>query len=188
MDITNETTFADMLKVFGVNPSVGNVLIDEGLTPTILVGKFLMKMGKAGIDRCEAFKADMQCIEDKDALDLICIGIRDALDAGLRIQLVTPPEIEKSSRMSGDDMQEFLDKELCGDLKTDLKGVGDKAVRALKAIGCVTTWQLLGWMLTMDTIEAFREGLIDAKVMGSWRCTIVHQCVERMAEGLQVAF
>ena len=40
----------------------------------------------------------------------------------------------------------------------------------------------------MDTIEAFREGLIDAKVMGSWRCTIVHQCVERMAEGLQVAF
>ena len=57
MDITNETTFADMLKVFGVNPSVGNVLIDEGLTPTILVGKFLMKMGKAGIDRCEAFKA-----------------------------------------------------------------------------------------------------------------------------------
>jgi len=159
----------------------------------MLIGTFLSLFDQEALKGggvmavCDKFKEQLAEWETPAAhRDTVVTAIAEKVFAGFRMPMQMDEDRLSSSRMNHEKMEAFLSKELTGDCAKDFSGIGDKAAAQLPNYGVETSYQLFGFALTSKDANEFEDALKEAGVAGGWSATVVHQVVEKLANGVRL--
>lgn len=185
----NATVTGDLSQVPGISDATITALGRHNITSSFeLMGYFLMQLGPniTVLEACNECKAMLEeCGTPASHRDAVVVGIGEKLASGLQVEGIEMDETRlRSSQMSHQDVESFLERELTGDLEVDFKGVGKVSKTAMANHEVKSTWQLFGFMLMCGNTDDFEKWLREVGVAKGWTATVTHQCVEKLAHGL----
>merc|ERR1711934_159906 len=177
----------------GVGEKTCELLVGQGTNDTTfkVLGAFLGCMGSAGnMAGCNDFKGVLEEWGTPAAYrDTVITALGEKVNAGFSFHMVMSDTRRQSSRMTAEKLEDFLDKQLTGDLANDISGISEASAKKLADdLGTETTWQFFGIALTSSSADDFEETIKEAGVAPAWSATVVHQVVEKLAVGLKMDF
>jgi hypothetical protein len=179
-------------------PSTILVLRGAGVTTTYnLFGEYLKCRGSgtSQLAQMSAFKGWLEHVgvrSNESETLTAAVGARMNVGVDFECVQMTTPQM-KSSRMTDETIEEFLAKDLTGDLETDFTGIGEKGVKMLARNGITHTCQLFGHLLSSTSgtgaekrgqaVDDFSDFLKVNGVAPAYAFTVVHQVVASINEG-----
>jgi len=157
-----------------------------------LLGTFLglMGNGEGVMETAGKFK---EVLAEQDTpsqwQDTVVTAVVEKVMKGFRMGMEMSEDRLSSSRMKHDEMEEFLAKEFTGDLEKDFKGVSAASAKKLADnAGVETSWQFFGLACTSENATDFETTIKECGIAGGWSATVVHQVVEKMANGVKLPY
>ena len=178
----------------GVGEATISKMLDSGAYDTTwkLFAAYLGKMTprKTLMSAAEEFKQDLEKLgTPRQYQDTVVNAIVEKLKAGFRMPMTMDAARSTSSRMTKDDMKDFMDKDLSGDLAEDFKGISPAAAgKLLDQGGVESTWMFFGMALGSADANDFESTIKECGVAGGWSATVVHQVVEKLASGIKLPY
>lgn len=120
--------------------------------------------------------------------DSVVTAVSERIFHGFTCPMVCDEHRVKNSQLTAADMEEFLKKDMTGDIKKDIKGIGQETKTLLQNEGIYTTWQFFAKALQFGRdADSFDQYLKEKQVVSNaWRATVIHQVVEKMHAGLRI--